>query len=75
MVFSTIKITEQFSDIDKVNALAIEAFPPEEYLAPGKMIAMCQEDGFDLWALYDGDLFVGFMTVITSILPAWKSKH
>lgn len=65
MILSTIKITEQFSDIDKVNALAIDAFPPEEYLAPSKMIEMSQEDGFDFWALYDKDLFVGFMTVKT----------
>lgn len=63
MILSTIKITGQFSDIDKVNALARDAFPPEEYLAPSKMIEMSREDGFDFRALYDGDLFVGFMTV------------
>lgn len=65
MTLRTIKITEQFADIDKVNALALEAFPPEEYLAPSEMICMAQEAGFDFWALYDNDMYVGFMTVKT----------
>ncbi len=49
----------------KVEALAAEAFPPREYLAPSRMIEMAKSDGFDFWALHDGDLFVGFMTVMT----------
>lgn len=57
------RITADFSDKAAVEALAFEAFPPEEYLAPDKLIEMSREDGFDFWALYDGALFVGFMAV------------
>ena len=63
MILKALPITGQFSDMDQVNALALEAFPPEEYLAPSQMIDMAREDDFDFWALYDNDLFVGFMTV------------
>lgn len=63
MVLNTVQITKHFADIEKSNALALEAFPPEEYLAPSELIRMAQEDGFDFWALYDNDVFVGFMTV------------
>lgn len=59
----TVQITGGFADLGKVEALAIEAFPPEEYLAPSKLIEMAKEDGFDFYALYDGDTFVGFTVV------------
>jgi ribosomal protein S18 acetylase RimI-like enzyme len=61
----SVPITENFTDIAKVEALAAEAFPPAEYLAPSRMIEMAKSGGFDFWALYDGDIFVGFMTVMT----------
>lgn len=59
----TLKITEDFIDIKKVNLLAKEAFPPKEYLAPSKMIEMAKEESFDFLALYDEEVFVGFMAV------------
>lgn len=59
------KITENFFDLKKVDNLAKEAFPIEEYLAPSKMIEMSKEDGFDFLALYDEDTFIGFVTVKT----------
>lgn len=65
MILRTERIGDRFADLDKVNALALEAFPPEEYLAPSKLIEMSHEDGFDFWALYDGELFVGFICVKT----------
>lgn len=61
----TVPITEQFEDIAKVDALALEAFPPEEYLSPREMISMSKEDGFDFWALYEEKTFVGFLTVMS----------
>ena len=61
----TISIDERFSELEKVEALALEAFPPEEYLAPGELIRMAAEDGFDFLALYDENVFVGFMVVMT----------
>lgn len=65
MTLNTIKITENFPELAKVEQLALEAFPPEEYLAPKKLIEMSQDDGFDFYALYDKDMFVGFMVVTT----------
>lgn len=61
----TVPITDQFEDIAKVDALALEAFPPEEYLSPRKMIHMSKDDGFDFLALYEEEVFAGFMTVMT----------
>jgi len=58
-------ITENYADLARVEALAAEAFPPKEYLAPSQMIGMAKSGGFDFWALRDGDAFVGFMTVMT----------
>lgn len=50
---------------DKINNLAKEAFPPEEYLAPSELVKMSQSDNFDFLALLDKDIFVGFMVVMT----------
>lgn len=65
MILNTVEITENFIDLDKIEMLATEAFPPEEYLAPSKLIEMAKEDGFDFYALYDEDTFVGFIAVRT----------
>jgi len=59
------RIDADFRDMTRLQALAQEAFPPKEYLAPSRMIAMAQRRGFDFWALYDGPEFIGFMTVMT----------
>lgn len=58
-------ITEKSRFWEKVNILAKEAFPPEEYLAPSELVKMAQTDKFDFLALLDGDTFVGFMVVQT----------
>lgn len=58
-------ITEDFPDREQLEALAAEAFPPAEYLSPGRLIEMAKEDGFDDWALYSDGAFAGFMTVLT----------
>ena len=67
-----------------MNALAEEAFPPEEYLAPSKLAEMAKAENFDFLALLDGDAFVGFMVVQTyqnlaylfflAIEPSCRSK-
>lgn len=64
-MLNTIDITKDFADFDKVEALAAEAFPPEEYLPPSKLVEMAEEAGFDFHALYDGATFVGFIAVRT----------
>lgn len=65
MILNTAPITPQSRFWDRVNALAREAFPPEEYLPPWKLAQMAQADSFDFLALLDGDTFVGFMAVQT----------
>lgn len=57
-------ITEQSRFWKNVNALAEEAFPPEEYLAPSRLVSMSRSGSFDFLALLDGDTFVGFAAVL-----------
>ena len=65
MKLNTEHITVNNRFWDEVNALAKEAFPPEEYLAPSKLVKMANADNFDFLALTDNDSFVGFMVVQT----------
>lgn len=57
------QITEKNPFWDRINWLAKEAFPPEEYLAPEKLVEMARSENFDFWALMDEQNFVGFMVV------------
>ncbi len=59
------QITQESRFWNQVNALAKEAFPPEEYLAPTELVKMARADNFDFLALLDEDTFVGFMVVLT----------
>ncbi len=59
----TVKITKDFKDIKAVEELAKEAFPPEEYLAPEKLLKMSERGEVDFLALYDGATFVGFTVI------------
>lgn len=65
MKLNTLEITKESRFWEQINSLAAEAFPPEEYLAPDKLVEMAKADNFDFWALTDGDAFVGFMVVQT----------
>ena len=65
MKLNTEKITKESRFWQQVNSLAKEAFPPEEYLAPDKLVELSRADNFDFFALTDGDAFVGFMVVQT----------
>lgn len=59
------QVTQESRFWNQINALAKEAFPPAEYLAPSKLVEMGKADSFDFWALSDRDSFVGFMVVQT----------
>lgn len=65
MMLQTEPVTKDSVFWKKINFLAKEAFPPEEYLAPEKMIEMARADSFDFLTLRDGGTFVGFMVVQT----------
>lgn len=57
-------LTETSPFWNKVNILAKEAFPPEEYLAPSELVKMAQADNFDFLALLEGDVnFIFVMTI------------
>lgn len=65
MRFETLPITQGCAVWDRVNILAKEAFPPEEYLPPEQLVEMARAENFDFWALLDGTQFVGFAVVQT----------
>lgn len=65
---SCIELKTGFNDASvwqEVNALAREAFPPEEYLPPEKLAEMAQYEGFDFLALLDQGKFIGFTVIKT----------
>ena len=55
-----VSVTKNFADWDRLERLAKEAFPPEEYLAPDQIL---QINGLDFLALYEKENFIGFMVV------------
>lgn len=59
-------VDDNSPDLERIDLLALDVFPPEEYLSPYDIIKMAR-DGvpIELLAIYDGELFVGFMTVMT----------
>lgn len=63
MKLNTEYITENSRYWEEINRLAKEAFPPEEYLAPEKLVEMTKTDNVDFLALSEEGLFVGFMVV------------
>lgn len=65
MILNTLPITKNINVRNKIDALAKEAFPPEEYLSPNKLVEMAQSDTFDFLALFDKNTFIGFMVVQT----------
>lgn len=48
-----------------INKLAVEAFPPKEYLAPDKLIKMSKEENFDFYFIEDDNKFIGFVVIQT----------
>jgi len=77
-------ITESSKYWAGVNALASEAFPPEEYIAPKELVRMAAGGNLFFSALLDDDTFVGFTVTLhhkkmvylffLAILPACRSK-
>lgn len=59
------KVTKNCRFWNEINDLAVEAFPPEEYLAPSKLIEMSKEECFDFYYVEDNKEFIGFAVVQT----------
>lgn len=47
MKLNTEYITESNRFWEKINTLAREAFPPEEYISPSELVKMAESDNFD----------------------------
>jgi len=62
-MLNILKINNKFEDMDKVTKLALEAFPPEEYLSPVKILEMSGKCNLDFFAIYNKDKFIGFTVV------------
>ncbi len=56
-------ITPDFPELNKVEELAKEAFPPEEYLAPEELLEMARLGQVEFLAIYEEKRFVGFTVV------------
>lgn len=63
MILNVEHITIEKNYWDKVNILAKEAFPPEEYLDPIELVKMSKDKDFDYLALLDDKTFVGYMAI------------
>lgn len=57
------KVTKKCWCWNEINNLAIEAFPPEEYLAPDKLIKMSKKDNLDFYYIEDNSKFIGFVVI------------
>ena len=51
MILTTEPITEHSRFWRQIQALAAEAFPPEEYLAPERLVKMARVEPFDVLML------------------------
>lgn len=84
MKVNTEQITINHRFWKEINALAKEAFPIEEYLAPETLVEMAEAEQFDFLALTEQEAFIGFMVVQTyknlsylfflAIMPEFRSK-
>jgi len=63
MRLNTKKITKSIKEYNLIKELAVEAFPKGEYLSPNALIKMSKEGNFDFLALYDDDIFIGFIAI------------
>jgi len=51
--------------MEKIERLAREAFPPMEFVDPEKLIELEKSEGLCFWELYDKDVFIGYMTIVS----------
>lgn len=64
MSLSFVPVLENFKDMDKLDALNKEAFPVEERIPTKQLVELGKTDYVDLLAIYKGDVFIGFFTII-----------
>lgn len=59
-----ISITKDFIDINKLNILAKEAFPPKESMPLAELIELNKRDDFSFLAIYDNNNFIGYIALL-----------
>lgn len=57
------KVTGDFGDLESLDRVNREAFPPEERIEVDRLITMAATGRIEFVAIYDGDEFVGFCVV------------
>lgn len=57
------KILPGSSDAALMDEVNLESFPPEELMSTSLQTELCEKGLLDVWAVHDGDGFVGFTTV------------
>ncbi len=55
------RIGSGFQELDKVETLTLEAFPPEERVPAKDFLALAKKGLLDFWALRLGDAFAGYL--------------
>jgi len=66
MILKTVRIDKDFCNMEQLERIAEEAFPPKEYRSPSVLIEMAEQSGnIDFLALYDDETFIGYMVVVT----------
>lgn len=64
MSLHAVKVTPDFSDMKQLQQVNNEAFPAEERIPLKLLVEASETEPIDLLAIYDDDLFVGFLTLI-----------
>lgn len=64
-------ILDHFNDYEAFDKLNCEAFPPEERIETAKLMRMAGKGELDITALYDGDVFVGFISLVVEAPTAY----
>ena len=59
MSLKIVRITRDFPDMNALEQIAVEAFPPQEYVSPQDLLSYTESsDDCDFWGFYAGKDFI-----------------
>ena len=65
MSLKIVRITRDFPDMNALEQIAVEAFPPQEYVSPQDLLSYTESsDDCDFWGFYAGKDFIGYLHLI-----------
>lgn len=67
------RIGSGFPELDKVETLTLEAFPPEERVPAKDFLSLAEKGLLDFWALRLGDAFAGYLCTMARAGMAYLS--